>query len=193
MLWFPPTVGVDNRNFQSYHNPVNSGSWHSCRLWHLELPKKSWHSCSFQSYLTAGRCYASRQLSELTTVAFRVTFQKRNITSLHFGSKIPLLLFLLWVTHSLLKATGLKPFRTSVAKLALLSCGVFSDRKTFELSIGTCKITGITKNYTIMFMSPLPWWSDYSLTSLVAIFPYAMWWGLGVKNKKNNIFHIANS
>ena len=78
----------------SYHNPVNSGSWHSCRLWLSELPKKSWHSCSFQSYLTTERCYASRQLSELTTVAFRVTFQKRNITSWLFGSKIPLLLFL---------------------------------------------------------------------------------------------------
>ena len=48
------TVGVDisvNRSFHSYQNPDNF---------------KSWHSCSFQSYLTAGRPYASRQLLEST-------------------------------------------------------------------------------------------------------------------------------
>ena len=32
------TVGVENRSFQSYQNPANNGSSHSCRLWLSKLP-----------------------------------------------------------------------------------------------------------------------------------------------------------
>ena len=49
------TVGVDiplDRSFQSYQNPDNF---------------KSWHSCNFQSYQKPGRRYGALQLSELTT------------------------------------------------------------------------------------------------------------------------------
>ena len=52
-------LGVDfpvYRSIQNYQNPVNF---------------KSWHSRSFQSYLTPESGYASRQLLELTTIAFR--------------------------------------------------------------------------------------------------------------------------
>ena len=38
-LCFPSIIGVDKRNIQSYQNPVNSESWHSCRLQLSELPK----------------------------------------------------------------------------------------------------------------------------------------------------------
>ena len=47
-----------NDGFQSCQNPINF---------------KSGHSCSFQIYQTPGRRYASRQLLELTNVAFRDT------------------------------------------------------------------------------------------------------------------------
>ena len=56
-----PRVGFDipvNDSFQSCQNPINF---------------KSGHSCSFQIYQTPGRRYASRQLLELTNVAFRDT------------------------------------------------------------------------------------------------------------------------
>ena len=48
-----PTVGVNipvDRSFNSYQNPNNF---------------KNWNSWTFQSYLTPGRHYISRQLSEL--------------------------------------------------------------------------------------------------------------------------------
>ena len=72
------TVGVDipvDRSFYMYQNPDNF---------------KSWRFSSFQSYLTPLRHYASRQLLELTAVAFRVTFEKSNIISSLFGFKFPL-------------------------------------------------------------------------------------------------------
>ena len=47
-----------SRSFQSYQDPNNF---------------KSRHSCSFQSYLTLGRRHASRQLLELTILASRAT------------------------------------------------------------------------------------------------------------------------
>ena len=53
------TVGVDilvNRGFQSYQTLENF---------------KSWSFCSFKSYQKPERHYASRQLSELTTLLFR--------------------------------------------------------------------------------------------------------------------------
>ena len=83
-----------NRNFQSYRNIVNSGSWDSCQLQLWKLPKscqqweltflstalfratnipvnfKSWYSCNFESYLTPRRHYGSRELLELPNVAF---------------------------------------------------------------------------------------------------------------------------
>ena len=106
------TVGVDipvDGSFQSYQNLVNFNCWHSCSfLSHLtpgrchalqtyENPVNSggWHSFrlySFQSYLTAERHYASRKLSELTTVAVGATLKKRNTISSLFRAKFPLLL-----------------------------------------------------------------------------------------------------
>ena len=46
-------ISLDH-SFWSYQNPVNF---------------KSWHSCSFQSCITPGKRYPSRQLSELTMVS----------------------------------------------------------------------------------------------------------------------------
>ena len=58
-----------SRSFQSYQDPNNF---------------KSWHSCSFQSYLTLGRRHASRQLLELTILASRATksYQQWELTFL---------------------------------------------------------------------------------------------------------------
>ena len=95
-LRFPFPVGSSpsslcNRSFQSYRNPVNSGSWHflsTIAFWVTKFLStvgvdisvdrsfqgyqnsdnfKSRRSCSFQSYLTPGRHYDFRQLSEMTT------------------------------------------------------------------------------------------------------------------------------
>ena len=55
------TIGVEisvNRSFQSCQSPVNF---------------KSLHSCNSENYLTPGRRYASRQLSELITLDFKAT------------------------------------------------------------------------------------------------------------------------
>ena len=56
-----------------------------------------------------------------------------------FGSKFPLLLFLVWILQSLLKRPGIKPFRNSVAKLGVLYCAVFSDTETMQLVTDSIK------------------------------------------------------
>ena len=56
-----------------------------------------------------------------------------------FGSKFPLLLFLVWVMQSLLKRPGIKPFRNSVAKWGVLYCVVFSDTETMQLVTDSIK------------------------------------------------------
>ena len=126
-LCFPSTIKVDKHSFWSYQNHFNSGSRYSCWLWLSELPniRKTlcflstvWvENCSFQSYLEKWRCYDFRHSSQLTTIAFRAILKIKYIITSLFSSKLPLLLFLLWVTQSLLKTTELKPFRTFVVKL----------------------------------------------------------------------------
>ena len=104
----------------------------------------SWQ-LSFEAIQENWRGYASCQLSELTTVAFSVTFKKRNIISSPSGSKFPLLLVVLWVKQSLYKTPVVKTFRTSVAKLR---CPLL--RSLFwqgNLSTHLCKIAETAKLY----------------------------------------------
>ena len=113
--------------------------WHSCsqsELTFSNLPKTWKTLCflsairvdnhSFQNYLEKSRRYASRQLSELTTVAFGATLKKENIISSFSSSKLPLLVLLLWVTKSLLKIPGLKSFKPAATKLwCPILCSIF--------------------------------------------------------------------
>ena len=66
----PPFFFLCNRSFQSYHDPINF---------------KSWHSCSYQSYQKPGRHYTSHQLSELTKQFFGAT---KNLSTV--GVDIPI-------------------------------------------------------------------------------------------------------
>ena len=97
MLCFPSTVGVVNYSFQSYLKPGRCYTSYqlldlasvasratkilstvgvdiyvdlSFQGYQNPIKLKSWHTCSFRA---PGRCYASHQLSELSTVVFRAT------------------------------------------------------------------------------------------------------------------------
>ena len=172
------TMGVDipvDRSVRSYQNFVNF---------------KSWHSYSF--YLIPGRCYASCQLFELTTIDFGANFKKINIINSFFGSKSPLLLLLLWVKLSLLKTPGLSPSESLVPNWGVLYFGAFSD-KDHDPSWATdsCKIPGVAKLYynaRVTFSLILRF---LPITSFLATFPYAMQWWLLAKNNENNIFNVG--
>ena len=171
-------MGADipvDRSIRSYQNLVNF---------------KSWHSYSF--YLIPGRCYASCQLSELTTIDFGANFKKINIINSLFGSKSPLLLLLLWVKLSLLKTPGLNPSESLVPNWGVLYFGAFSDKDHDpSWSTDSWKILGVAKLYynaRVTFPLKLRF---LLITYFLATFTYAMQWWLLAKNNKNNIFNVG--
>ena len=113
-------------------------------------------NCSIQSYLKPGRCYASGQLSELTTVAFRATLKNKNIIGSLFNFKFLLLLLLLWVTQPLENTytKTLQNFFCQIEVSFIVESFLIGKPWNFrQIHVRSLELA----NYTIILLSPLPW------------------------------------
>ena len=180
MLCFPSTVGVVNYSFQSYLKPGRCYTSYqlldlasvasratkilstvgvdiyvdlSFQGYQNPIKLKSWHTCSFRA---PGRCYASGQLSELTTVAFRATLKNKNIIGSLFNFKFLLLLLLLWVTQPLENTytKTLQNFFCQIEVSFIVESFLIGKPWNFrQIHVRSLELS----NYTIMLLSPLPW------------------------------------
>ena len=171
-------VGVDipvKRSIQSYQSPVNFKSWHYCNLHNQLAPLRRFAYNQLPEFTTV----AFRATKKMKTRCLQLTIWVNNCSfrcylrklkvicfppNLWIGNRSfqlilwlqPLLLFLLWVTQSLLKTHGLKPFRTSRQIEVSFIVESFLIEKPCFFQQDLCKITGMAKLfYNALVNSPV--------------------------------------